>query len=203
MHRRFSTRDENGFTLIEVVVATAILLIVGVASSAFTIQALNLAAQQQRSQIAVTVAGQRMEQVQRLTGSSAQPGVLAAGRPEDEVVAAFSAAAGVTGVAQTYPTWTSDGTEPIPLTATSPRSGSDFVSTVLIGTCYQPKAGGVCTTLAGKSSDPYPTAVAGQSRMIRVIVIVAYAGHCDGADTCRYTTSALFDTNADLTWQTD
>lgn len=195
-------RDDDGFTLIEVIIAVALLLGVAVALGAFAIQGLRLSADQQRAQLAVSVASARMDEVQRLTGSNAQLETLVSGRRESPVTSAFAASAGVDGVAATYPASTSTGsTAVIPITQTVRRSGTDFASTVLIGTCYQSTtAGGQCGRIAGRATDPYPTAVSGSSRMIRVIVVVDYTGACGGADSCRFTTSALFDTKGDVPW---
>lgn len=201
MHRRFSARNETGFTLIEVTVALSLLLVVAVAASAFAISALQLGRQQQRMQVAVTVAGERMEQVQRLTASNAQPTTLVGGRGATPVSAAWTVNSGVAGVAQTYPLSGTAGVETIPITQTLVRSGSNFASTVLIGSCYQPKAGGACTKISGSATDVAASAVAGYTQLVRVIVTVTYAGPCDGG--CRYTTAALFDTKGDPTWQSE
>lgn len=201
MHRRFSSRIENGFTLIEVTVAISLLLVVALAAGAFAVNALKLSTQQQRAQVAVTVAGERMEQVQRLTTSSAQPTTLVAGRGETAVKDAWAANAAVEGVAQTYPLWGTAGVETVPITQSTERSGSTYVSTVLIGSCYQFKTTAGACTKASATADPYPTAVPDRSRLLRVVVTVTYAGSCPGG--CRYTTAALFDTKGDLTWQTD
>lgn len=199
-------RDDDGFTLIEVIIAVALLLGVAVALGAFAIQGLRLAADQQRAQLAVSVASARMDEVQRLTGSNAQLATLISGRRAAAVAAAFTESAGVTGVAATYPASTASGaTAVIPITQTVRRSGTDFRSTVLIGTCYQPIAGGDCTKIAGQNTDPEmasPPAPTPKtlSRMIRVIVIVDYTGSCGGSDSCTFTTSALFDTKGDVPW---
>lgn len=202
MHRWFSTRNENGFTLIEVTVAISLLVIVALAAGAFTVSALKLSTQQQRMQVAVTVAGERMEQVQRLTTSSAQLTSLVAGRDESAVKSAWAAAAGVSGVAQTYPAWGSAGAQTIPLTQVSSRSGTDYTSAVLIGTCYQAPKGGACAKDARYSYDPGAAAITDKSQMIRVIVTVTYPGGCGDAGGCRYTALAMFDTRGDLTWET-
>lgn len=200
-----SPRPDAGFTLIEVVVAISVLMAVAVAIAAVSIQGLRLSGTQQRAQIAVTVAGERMEQVQRLTASNAQLNTLVAGRTSTDVTAAWTASSAITGVSSTYPAWSTIVATPvIPITQTTTRSGSDFTSVVLIGTCYQPIAGGNCTTISGYPGDPGPTSTAasGKSQLIRVIVTVTYRGVCESTNVCRYTTSALLDTKGDLTWQT-
>ncbi|MCC2028411.1 type II secretion system protein [Microbacterium sp. YMB-B2] len=204
---RTRPKHDEGFTLIEVIIAVALLLGVAVALGAFAMQSLRLAAQQQRTQVAVTVATQRMDEVQRLTTSNAQLATLVAGRSETAVKTAWSAASGVPGLAQTYPAWpvVSGGPPAIPIQQTTTRSGSAYASTVLIGTCYQPVAGGACTRISGASNDPgaESTLAAGRSQMIRVIVVVTYPGACDSGSTCRYTASGLFDTRGDLKWRTE
>lgn len=143
-----------------------------------------------------------MEQVVRLTSSNAQLAPLVAGRDATAVAAAWSAASGVTGVAQTYPASGSSGAQTVPLTQVSSRGGTDFTSTVLIGTCYQPVSGGACTTVAGYTTDPAPAAVSGKTRLIRAIVTVTYPGACGATSGCRYTVMSLFDTRGDLVWET-
>ncbi|WP_312676773.1 prepilin-type N-terminal cleavage/methylation domain-containing protein [Microbacterium sp.] len=204
MHRRFSSRNETGFTLIEVTVAISLLLVVALAAGAFAVNALKLGAQQQRMQVAVTVAGERMEQVQRLTASNAQITTLVAGRGATAVTTSFAANAAVQGVAQTYELAGTAGVQTIPITQTVTRSGSDYTSTVLIGSCYQPKAGGACTKRSGKATDALAAATAaadGYTQLVRVIVTVTYTGSCAGG--CRYTTATLFDTKGDPTWQSE
>ncbi len=202
MHRRFSSRIENGFTLIEVVIAISLLVVVALAAGAFAVNALKLSAQQQRMQVAVTVAGERMEQVQRLTTSNAQLKSLVAGRDEAGVKAAWAAATGVSGVAQTYPAWAAAGAQTVPLTQVSTRSGTDYTSAVLIGTCYQGPAGGACAKDSRYVADPGSTTITDKSQLIRVIVTVTYPGRCGDAGGCRYTVLAMFDTRGDLMWET-
>ncbi|MGL3148733.1 type IV pilus modification PilV family protein [Microbacterium sp. A82] len=206
MRPRTSQREE-GFTLIEVIIAISLLMTVAVAVGAFTIRGLHLSTQQQRTQAAVSVATERMDQVVRMTTSSAQLSSLVAGRSEASVAAAWNAASGVPGIAETYPAWsaTASPTTAIEIEQTITRSGSDYDSVVLIGTCYQLPTGGLCTPLPGADQDPGPTSplAADMSQLIRAVVVVTYAGKCDGGDTCRYTTTGLFDTKGDLTWRTD
>ena len=209
---RAQLKRDEGFTLIEVIIAVALLMGASVAVGAFVIQGMRLAAQQQRTQVAVTVATERMDEVQRLipTTSTTDLATLVKGRVEATVEDAWNTATGVTGLENTYPAWGTAG-DPgtdaaIPVYQTTTRSGSDYESTVLIGTCYQPLAGGLCTTLPGSDdTDPGPTSplALSSSQLVRVFVIVDYTGNCDGGDTCRYTTSGLFDTKGDLTWRTD
>lgn len=204
---RTRLRRDEGFTLIEVIIAVALLMGVAVALGAFVIQGLKLASQQQRTQVAVTVATERMDEVQRLTSSTAQLVTLVAGRTESAVTGAWANASGTPGLDETYPAWSSAAvdTATFPITQTTTRSGSDYDSVVLIGTCYQPVTGGSCAKVPGSPADPGQTSplADGLSQMIRVIVIVDYAGGCTDAGTCRYTTTGLFDTKGDLKWRTE
>lgn len=202
MRQRKASSDE-GFTLIEVIVAMGILVMVSIAFSMFAIQGLKLSTQQQRMQTAIAIATERTEQVQRFTASSTSIDRLVAGRTAAAVSAAWTALAGVPGVANTYPRFGAIAapTEAVPLTKTETRDGNVYESTVLIGTCYQPHAGGACTLLPGVGADPGPAATAARnsSQLVRVIVTVAYAGDCVGG--CSYSTAILYDTKADQTWQ--
>lgn len=201
-----ANRDE-GFTLIEVIIAISLLLTVAVALGAFMIQGLRLSTDQQRAQIAVSVATERMDQVQRLSTSNVQLPVLVAGRPEASVRAAWNHQAGAAGLDETYPAWsaTPSGPAVIPVEETVTRSGTDYTSAVLIGTCYQPASGGACTRIPGSPDDPGADSplASDRSRLVRALVIVTYPGSCGDTGICRYTTAGLFDTKGDLTWLTD
>ena len=205
--RRRPTAHDEGFTLVEVVVAISLVVVVALSLGAFAVQGMRLATDQQRAHLAVTVATERMDQVHRLTTSNAQLAALVAGRTSTTVNAEWTAAAGVPGVATTHPAWASvpGGTASIPLVQTVTRNGTQFRSVVLIGTCYQAIGGGDCARIGGSAVDPGETSPAalGRSRLIRTIVTVTYPGSCDGGDICRYTASGLFDTKGDLTWRTD
>lgn len=199
-----STNRDDGFTLIEVIIAISLLLIASIAVAGFAVRGLQLSSHQQREQVAVTVATERMDQVQRLTTSRAELGSLISGREQSTVELAWSAAADVEGLEHTYPAWgtTVAGSPVIPVSSTVNRNGTDYESTVLIGTCYQPIAGGLCSLLPGTTDDPGPDApgAADMTRMIRVASMVTYPGPCDDG-TCTYNTLALFDTKGDLEWR--
>lgn len=199
--------SDDGFSLMEVIIAIAIIGIVAISSITLTVNGIASASTQQRRQIAVTIASGAMENVSAQTVAS-----LFNGRTQADVQAAFTANSTVPGIAPsggvpaTYKRW--DVTASPPPTAQVPvfspsvnRSGTDFGTTTLIGPCYELVAGGNCATLADHTNPA--DVVPGYVTLIRVVVVVRWtAGSSCSAAGCYYSTTTLVDPNQDLEWVT-
>ncbi|MDQ1545361.1 MAG: hypothetical protein QOH69_265 [Actinomycetota bacterium] len=212
LRRRFALKGDSGLSLMEVIVAIAIMTIVATAAASLSINGVKTVATEERAQIAVTVANDSMEKVSgwtvdvnSLTGLSN----LYNGRSKGDVQNAFSTFAGRPGVVQTNAVW--DGTVPVtasiapastgalPVMQTITQNGTIYTVATLIGSCYQQApyptttASADCLATAGTAPDP----------MIRVIVIVKWtAGAQCATSGCYYQTSSLLDPSSDLEWVT-
>ena len=212
LRRRFDLRGDSGLSLMEVIVAIAIMTIVSTAAASLSINGLKTVATEERAQVAVTIANGSMEKVSGWSvavNSSTGMSNLYNGRSKGDVQNAFTAYASRPGVAQTNAAW--DGTVPVaastapattgslPVQIAVTQNGTAYTVTTLIGGCYQQAAyptttaTASCTATAGTAPDP----------MIRVIVIVYWtAGPQCATSGCYYQTSTLLDPSNDLEWVT-
>lgn len=197
----------DGFSLMEVIIAIAIIGVVAISSVSLTISGIASASMQERRQIAVTIASGAMENVSAQTVAT-----LYDGRWQSDVQAAFTAnsttpgIAAVGGVSPTYARWdagaSSSSVAQVPVTSPAVSlSGTIYTTTTLIGPCYQPTAGGDCTILSGHPN--FSDVVPGYLSLIRVVVVVRWtAGSSCTASGCYYSTTTLIDPNKDLEWVT-
>jgi prepilin-type N-terminal cleavage/methylation domain-containing protein len=191
-HRSGELRD-SGFSLVEVIVAIAIISIVALATASLTINGIALASSTERQQVAVTIANGALE-----TASAQSVADIYSGRKPADVTTAFNANSAVPGVSATNPV--GDPTIPLPSTQALPitpppitQSGTTYNTTVLVGSCYQPRTGGDCV----KSS-------AAGIPLIRVIAVVRWtAGKTCAAGGCFYSATTLIDPSKDLEWVTN
>ena len=212
LRRRFVLEGDSGLSLMEVIVAIAIMTIVATAAASLSINGVKTVATEERAQVAVTVANGYMEKVSGWTvavNSSTGVSNLYNGRSKGDVQNAFSTYSARPGVAQTTGVW--DGTVAVaastapattgslPVQTTVTQNGTVYTVATLIGSCYQQAAfptttaAASCTATAGTAPDP----------MIRVIVIVKWtAGPQCAASGCYYQTSTLLDPGNDLEWVT-
>ncbi|MEO7015159.1 MAG: type II secretion system protein, partial [Leifsonia sp.] len=211
---------DSGMTLVEVIVAIAILAIVTSASVGLIISSSASAATIQRRQVALTIASGALESV------SAQPALAVAttnglsylftGRSQTGVMARWTPMSGQPGVSQTYPTWDPNAASAksivIPYTWTPPSTssqntstyaanGTTYTASMLLGTCYQPLSGtGGCSTVPGASATTTPV---GYTPLVRAIVVVSWTAGADCVKSaCSYVASTLLDPNSDLQWVT-
>ncbi|WP_407343034.1 Ig-like domain-containing protein [Pengzhenrongella phosphoraccumulans] len=206
--------DDQGFTLIEVVVSLSLLAILATASLYFFLAGTRSVTHLQRSHDAVALANDAMEGAFSWVATASTSGTsgLVVGRTQADVTAAWAVAtaAGISGVAQTFPAWDT-ATAPlalagtaddvVPLTTTATESRTLYSVTTLIGTCYRLASGTneLCTTVGGNASG---TPLTGYIRMMRTIVTVSWpntAGSCAGS-TCRYQIASIIDPNSDVEW---
>jgi prepilin-type N-terminal cleavage/methylation domain-containing protein len=205
---RVDATSDSGMSLIEVIMAIAIVSVIALSSASLAINGLSLSSSQGRKQVAVTIASGAMETV-----SAQSVSTIYSGRTQAAVQAAFAANSTVPGIAPvggvvpTYAVW--DTTVPVPAAMTVPITaapitleGTTYTTTTLLGTCYQPRTGGDCTTIAGKLSPP-ATAPDGYVALVRVVVVVRWSpdNTCTAAG-CFYSATTLLDPSTDLEWVT-
>lgn len=215
-HRRLQA--DEGFTLIEVIVALVLLGIVATGALYFFIQGTRTTSYLQRSQDAVSVANEAMERahaINPLDSLTARVTGLVVGRAQADVQAAWTSAAtlGIEGVSETYPLWdpgpgvTDSASAALPLTYQSSHSSQTYDVTLLVGSCFRSRStvspDQVCGKLTGLASDPGVTGTpAGMVRLLRIIAFVTWSGASQqcSSNVCSYQLSGLLDQSGDLTW---
>ncbi|MDQ0427070.1 Ig-like domain-containing protein [Cellulomonas iranensis] len=204
---------DDGFTLVEVIAALAIVGIVASTALYFFVNGTRSITHQSRTQSAVTVANESMEDAFAVSAKPVTKGPhqfsgLLRDRPQAAVEQAWAAAqaAGLDGLDQTYPAWDpqpATGAAPaVPITRTTVLDKVEYTSTILIGTCYRPTGGASqdCTR-TGAGATPPAVTPANTVRLLRVMALVQWpdlTGSCGG--TCTYQTQSLVDPNEDIVW---
>jgi prepilin-type N-terminal cleavage/methylation domain-containing protein len=191
--------NQDGMTLIEVVVAISILAVLSTAVLGVYLAGTNTASAVQRRDVAVTVASQVLEKANAVV-----PSTIYSGRSAAAVEALRVANTGVEGVGQMY--LTSDPTSPLPvpatllLTDTADLGGTTYTVNTLVGRCFQPKVGGPCTAPTGWPNEP-STVPANMTVLSRVVVVVRWStGATCKPVPCKYVATTLVDSNSDLKW---
>lgn len=200
------TAASSGMTLVEVIVAIAIMGIVATAAIGLAINSTIGSVSQQRRAIAVTVANAAMEKVSLLPATS-----LFSGRSAHDVSISFGANASTSGVSKTYQEFDHTlgmlSAPTVPFSYSVSQNGTTYSVTTIIGTCLEKlgtnagdTAGGDCTKT---TPGPYALVGIGYTPLTRVIVIVGWiAGQeCTVAGSCVYTVSTLLDSHSDLEWK--
>jgi prepilin-type N-terminal cleavage/methylation domain-containing protein len=206
LRKRFALKGDSGLSLMEVIVAIAIMTIVATAAASLSINGVKTVANEERSQVAVTVANGFMEQASgsSLTVNAAGLSAIYAGRSKGDVQYWFGQMSTRPGVAQTNAVWDTSvpvaqsvlpaSTGILPVYKLVSENGTDYQVITLIGSCYQQTTGasGSCLAAAGASPDP----------MIRVTVIVSWTAgaQCAASGACYYQISTLLDPSSDLEW---
>jgi prepilin-type N-terminal cleavage/methylation domain-containing protein len=196
---------DRGFTLVEVMVALALLTILMMSGGVFMMRATFTSSALNGRQSAVSVANQVLEGVRAVDptfdNDPDKGGIspLVYGRARSSVVAQWTSAAALgVDVSQTYTgsgSTTYDeaaydsGTHTLsfPLQQTIVSGNRSFVTSILVGPCTQDDAGGACT----KGT----TGVL----MYRVVVLVQWQGGNDGCSSagCSYSAATLVDPSRD------
>lgn len=211
--RPLGPQDDEGFTLVEVIVSLALLTVTATAALYFFVGGTRAVSHQQQSQNAVVVANEAMELAYSVGAKVASnTSGLLVGRTEADVQAAWASVAteGLEGYANTYPGWDpaataatggDDGTEDdaVPLRRTSELNNLDYTALTLIGPCYRSKS--AVDAPCGRVGTVEPTSVpTGYMRLMRVMVQVTWQSQSCPEDGCSYQVASLIDPSTDLTW---
>lgn len=196
---------DDGFSLIEVVVALFLIGIVAAGALLFFVRGAQNTSHLQRTQAASSVATQGMELARSIDprpASAAATSGLVIGRSKADVQAVW-AAADPQDTAQTNAVWdlvtpqAGHANDALKQVRQTTVSGMDFDVVTLVGTCYRPAAAS-----AGNQSCTAAN-LGGGVLMYRTTVVVTWdAGTSDQCDsgTCTYRLSALIDPTADASW---
>lgn len=148
-------RNEQGFTLIEVIVSIALVLVAGLAAAQFTITAIHTSHAQQQRAAAVSIANGSLEQAEALLGSNKPQDyakTLVKGVKESESEAAWKAVSDLGAVSADdmdlfYQSDSTSDTGGVTVKRTAQpeesRSGTFTVYTVL-GKCYRRQGTAAC-----------------------------------------------------------
>jgi prepilin-type N-terminal cleavage/methylation domain-containing protein len=174
--------DDAGFTLVETIVAIALVGIVMASMSAFLVSSMTVTSQQSGRKGAIQIADDATELVRALKGSA-----LLTGRDYTSVDAQWNNP--TTGVSpylstmsEAWDTTVTSGGASAPL-PTSPKSvtlnGVAYGQHWYVGRCWQPTAGGDCA------------AATGDVPFFRVVVAVTWTAKNCPASACSYVTTTL------------
>ncbi|TAK69550.1 MAG: type II secretion system protein [Actinomycetota bacterium] len=207
---RRRVRPDAGFTLIEVIVALAILSLLSTSLLTLFIRAMATADGNSDRQAATSVANQVLENARTVSpripdGGAAGNSAIVRGRFSTAVTTQWNAATGtalLTPLGQTDNVWdptaTSGSTPTVPLSSTVLVGTTTFTAQTYLGTCM--RAAGTAST----ACVPTAGAPAGSVLMFRVIVSVTWgtATACSGGP-CQYVVSSLIDPSSDKTFNTN
>ncbi|PFG35646.1 prepilin-type N-terminal cleavage/methylation domain-containing protein [Flavimobilis soli] len=206
MRRNQISKSDEGFSLIEVIVALFIVGMVAAAVLVFFMRGSSTASHLQRTQNSASVATQAMEKVRSVYPRASSPGgttPLVIGRTKAAVNAAFSTVAALDPdlVAETNQLWdpiaTGGGTVTLPISHEVRVSDMKYDVTTLIGSCYRAKSASASDTTCVRVNPG-----AAYTLVYRAIVAVAWdpgMAKC-GGDGCFYTMTSLIDPTSDAVW---
>ena len=211
-HTREDGATDDGFTLVEVTVALALLGVIATATLGFFISGTRTSTDLQRRQVAVALANAAVEDARGLPvtvqtsttgGTTTTWPLLVRGRTQSSVSSQWSASG--SPASTTFPAW--DPSSPVGALLVAPtktdRVGTaSYTTTTYIGTCYRLRAttSQPCDRAGGERANQPP---AGYEELVRISATTAWgtAQECSGS-ACSYTASVLVDTSVDPEWNT-
>ncbi|MGI5169965.1 putative Ig domain-containing protein [Spirillospora sp. CA-253888] len=187
---------DGGFTLLESIVAVAVIAVTMTALATFMVNGLQSLGRQRDRQTAVRLAGDALDRARTLRGA-----VLTAGRGRDAVDAAWrrpapGVARYLAGMQQAWDAKAAPGagaSAALPTTAqVSTVNGVPFRRQWYVGSCRQPAGGGACGTAAAP----------GDAVFYRVVAAVTWPGRgCGGA--CSHVATTLVSFGGDPVFNGD
>ncbi len=194
-HRRLDGADD-GFTMIEMIMAMLIISIVMAAFATFFVTTVSATARQSSAQVATQLADDAIERARALPGqaitanrdktsSDAQWGSPVSGVATylTDMQEAYSVSAGAgAGASATLPTTNRQVTV----------NGIVYNQNWYIGICWQPTGGGACAAAPGNTTGACGTAPSpGAACYYRVIVAITWNDKRCAASTCSYVSATL------------
>ncbi|MEU7907046.1 putative Ig domain-containing protein [Actinoplanes sp. NPDC049118] len=200
-HLKPSAAGDGGFTLIEVLVALAVITMVMTAATPFIIKSVIVVAEQRSQQTAVQLASDAVERVRAI-----KPEFLLKGRSQQKTDDQWSAAPDKVKpeLAKMEKAW-----DPAALATSGPQAGLptdpvtvssaglSFDQRWYVGRCWQKP---VSSAQPGTAVDCKPTPTIGYATYIRVVVSVTWTGRGCAA-SCVEVTSTLASTGADPSFE--
>jgi prepilin-type N-terminal cleavage/methylation domain-containing protein len=197
---------DQGFTLVEVIIAIVLLAMVSVSMLGLFVRAMKDSTGLDRRQAAVAVASQAMELARSIPAvqqDSSHNSKLTGGRTQTAVNAQW-AAASAADLSQTDESWDTNATVSsvpvLPLTSTSAVAGVTYTATNLVGTCWRDPGTNACIKALSPSSPLTTPPTASSVLMYRVIVLVTWsegAGTTCSGSACSYALATLVDPGTD------
>lgn len=196
--RRLRARRDDGFSMVEMIVALVVIAIVATASIGFFLNNIRGVNNQRQHQEAVYLADQQLQNVESLPVAK-----LVQGRTQTEVTALYStpAATALKVVGQDDTTnsgnWdttaSAPGSEVVPLSETQTVNHVPYTLTTFIDVCWYANSSGICgPTKTSKTDEEY-----------RVSIYETWSGPGSCSKGCNYTTSTLIDPTADPTFDSN
>jgi prepilin-type N-terminal cleavage/methylation domain-containing protein len=181
---------DAGFTMVEVIVAIAVIGIISTALTTFFVTTVSATSLQSHQQVAVQLAADGVERARAIKNSA-----VAGGRDKASSDSQWASPVVDPYRADTDETWDPDTAVVFPAGASAPLPTTARVITInnvdydqswYLGTCWQPAAGGDC----GKAAVP------GSVRFYRVIVAVTWPDQRCPSPACSYVLATLINTAA-------
>ncbi len=199
MRLRNNGRPDDGFTLLETIVALGIVGTVMASLAVFFTRSATVQHRQADMQVAAQIAAGSMDYVSQLPGEN-----VLLGRTQTAVQAQWQAPAASTYLARTEPAWqdpalpASAAVQGLPTTPETIRMTDDappYERWWYVGSCWQPPTGGDCVVV--------PPGLRSQHvRMYRVVVAITWPSSICTGGRCEYATTMLTEgTLEDPTWE--
>lgn len=194
-------RNDDGFTLVETIVALGIVGTVMASLAAFFVRSATVQHEQADTQVAAQLAASSMDYVSQLPGDN-----VLLGRMQAAVQAEWQAPAAAVYLdpTQTQQAWqdpslpASPGVQGLPTAPETIQLTSDATSYQrwwYVGNCWQASTGGPCTVVSAALQSTYV-------EMYRVVVVITWPSpNCAGGQ-CQYVSAMLTESDlTDPTWQ--